>query len=193
MNTLIKILLLLILTSNVLMANEKNLDPIFFLENIIKECKPLIKEKKNEILEKKISEFTDFNEISLWVVGKSEWENTPKIKKDLFIVELKKIILKTYNRTIINYIDSEIEFYLQNDKEINFLKRIQVSSKIKKNDKIINVNYRLIKIENSWFIFDIIIEGVSILRSLKAQFSEMIKTIGLENTTEKMKSLNKKQ
>ncbi len=193
MNTLIKILLLLILTSNVLMANEKNLDPIFFLENIIKECKPLIKEKKNEILEKKISEFTDFNEISLWVVGKSEWENTPKIKKDLFIVELKKIILKTYNRTIINYIDSEIEFYLQNNKEINFLKRIQVSSKIKKNDKIINVNYRLIKIENSWFIFDIIIEGVSILRSLKAQFSEMIKTIGLENTIEKMKSLNKKQ
>ena len=71
-------------------------------------------------------------------------------------------------------------------------KRIQISSKIhKSNGQLIQVEYRLIADENGdWKVYDLIIEGISILKGFQAQFSNQIRQNGLRSVTEQIKQHN---
>lgn len=188
MKTLILTLILLI--ASVAYPNEEN--PSRLIEKIIEEIKPSILNKNNELLEKTMEKYIDFNEIAIWIIGKHTWLITDEKKKELFIHELKKLMLKTYSKTVYYYIDANVQFLTPNfnNTTITKQKRIQISSVMKKNNKDINISYRLIKNESSWLIFDIAIEGISILKSLKTQYSDIIKTKGLEHTIQKMKKIN---
>jgi len=171
-------------------AHSYSTDPILFLESIIKECRPKLTEKNNIFLDDKVTEYMDLNEMSMWIVGKNAWIKTKENYKNDFIHELKGIILKTYNKTVYNYVNSEISFSMPKNQNIDINKRIQISSIIKHNNMNININYKLIKNNNSWLIFDVVIEGISILKGLRSQFSDSIRIEGLTKTINKMKKIN---
>ncbi len=167
--------------------NALNEDPVVFLENILMEIKPSLMSRNDIYLEESMEKYLDFNEISLWIVGKKIWLSSLDIEKTEFINVLKLLMLKTYKKTVYYYIDSEIDF-LKPKLDTNLVqKRIQMFSVMKKNNKSITISYRLIKNDNSWLVFDIVIEGVSILKSLQTQYSDMIKFKGLNYASIKMK------
>ena len=61
---------------------------------------------------------------------------------------------------------------------------------MKKNNKNISIIYRLIKHNDTWLVFDVIIEGISILKSLKTQYSEIIRLYGLNEAITKIQIAN---
>jgi len=163
-------------------VRSENINPLTFIENIIDESKPALLKRDDNFLEKIMEKYIDFNEVALWIVGKKLWFNSNDFEKSKFISELKTLMLKTYSKTAYNYITYDIEFIKPNSFEENEFfknKRVQVSSVIKKNDRNINISYRLIKHSNSWLVFDVIIDGVSILKSLRVQYSDIARQQGL--------------
>lgn len=191
---MLKILIISLLFFNITLKAEVK-DPVIFLQEVINECKPILTKKNDNLIEQKITEYMDINEMSVCIIGKAIWDITDLEKKKLFIQEFKKLILKTYIKTAYHYIDSEMNFSISNKQNKNISitsKRIQLSSAVKKNNTIINIDYRLIKDKNSWLVYDIIIEGISILKSFRTQFSEFAKNNGIDKTIEKIKELNNK-
>ena len=55
----------------------------------------------------------------------------------------------------------------------------------------IKVNYTLAKNGDSWFVFDIIIEGVSLVTNYRSQFSSLIRKGGLDSLNKKLAKKNK--
>lgn len=183
--------IILIFFSSEIYSKQEN--PYSFIENIIEKTKPCIVNNENECLEKLMEMYLDINEVSVWISGKNIWLNSSEKIKLEFSKEIKKLILKTYIRTINYYIDSDVEFIKNknDDSEYNKTqKRIQVLSIMKKNGKNVYITYRLVKNNDSWLVFDVIIEGISILRSLQTQYSGLIKEKGLENVIQKIKIAN---
>ncbi len=186
------IIIILYLFLNLQITKAQVNDPIEFLTNIINESKNKLQNEGDCFIEKKIEKHIDFYEVSTLIVGYDVWKNMNNEEKKTFINEIKKLILKTYKKTVYMYVDSEIE--LEKPKQFNNeIKKIQIYSKIKKNNKIININYRLIKKDNSWFLFDVIIEGISMIKSFKSQFEESIKFYGITNTINKIHEINNKK
>ena len=181
--------LTLILILNI-KVHAQTMNPILFLEKIVEECRLKLNNENDSFLYNKITKYMDFHEMSNWIVGKTIWNETQDQEKNEFINELKLIIRKTYKKKIYNYAESKILFYISKDQNITINKRIQLSSIIKYKNNNININYTLIKHKYSWLIFDIVIEGISILKGLKAQFSDNIKQEGLNKTIKKMKNIN---
>lgn len=167
-------------------------NPTDFVQNIINECKPALKKENDSFLEETMEKYIDFNEIAIWITGKKIWINTEEYKKNNFIKELKQLMLKTYSKTVYYYVDADVEFINQKNRKIDTTNndRIQISSIMKKNNKNVNISYRLIKNNNSWLVFDVVIEGISILKSLKTQYSEIIRIHGLDEATRKIKLAN---
>jgi len=186
------VLLVIILLGISSYAHSEQEDPFIFLNNIIEKSKPVLQNKNNEYLEKTMEQYLDFDEIATWIVGKTIWGKSNTIDKEEFLDELKKLMLKTYSKTVYHYVDSDVSFITpkSNNKNFSTQKRIQISSIMKKNNKNVNISYRLIKNNDSWLVFDVIIEGISILKSLKNQYSDMIKTYGLNYVNKKMKELH---
>jgi len=188
MKRLILILILLLNTP----AYSIQEDPSTFLETVIETSRPALMQKNPVFLEETIEKYIDFNEIATWIAGKSIWTNSTDQQKVSFITELKHLMLKTYSKTVYHYVDADVTFITPKASEgdMRSKKRIQISSIMKKNNKNITISYRLIQHKDSWLVFDIMIEGISILKSLKTQYSEIIRIKGLDYATKKIKLSN---
>ncbi len=184
------IIILILLIFNFASANCKN--PADFIQTIINECKPALIKENNSFLEETMEKYIDFNEIAIWITGKNIWKESTDTQKNMFLKELKQLMLKTYSKTVYYYVDAEVEFITPKTKKQDEIltNRIQISSIMKKNNKNINIAYRLIRHNESWLVFDVVIEGISILKSLKNQYSEIVRLHGLEDATQKIKISN---
>jgi phospholipid transport system substrate-binding protein len=96
----------------------------------------------------------------------------------------------TYARSLLNYTDETIEFLpLRGSAEGR--DRLQVSSIIKGSSRgPMRLDYRLINDGGNWRVYDIIIEGVSLMQGYRAQFSEVAKQGGVNAVLEKMRKHN---
>lgn len=183
----IKIIVFFLLFLN-FQVYSKHENPYIFIEEIIEKTKPCLINSDNKCLEDLIESYLDLQEVSVWIVGKHIWFNAADDIKFEFLKEIKKLILRTYSSTISYYIDSDVVFMKnKNDLKYENKSRIQVSSIMKKNGKNVHIAYRLIKKNDSWLVFDVVMEGVSILKSLQTQYSAAIKENGIDYIIKKMK------
>lgn len=184
------LLIILLAFSSLTCAHSNN--PVNFIQKIINECKPALIKENAIFLEETMGKYIDFNEIATWIAGKNIWKDASEKQKIDFIKELKQLMLKTYSKTVYYYVDADVEFIAPKQKNFDNKQdiRIQLSSIMKKNNKNVTITYRLIKHNDSWLVFDVIIEGISILKSLKTQYSEIIRIYGLDDATKKLSIAN---
>lgn len=167
-------------------------NPIIFLEKVLEDIKPALINRDDSSLDSYIKKYVSFEEVSLWIAGKTVWYNLDSDKKKIFIDELINLMLKTYKNTIYYYIDFDIDFLKPkiDYNNSNYI-RIQIFSVMKKNNKNVTVSFKLIKFNESWLVFDIVIEGISILKSLQTQYSSLIRNYGIDYVIDKMRNVNK--
>lgn len=177
--------------------NNKQIDdPVQFLHSSIEQV--LTDLKKHHSTQKDINRIVDnlimpkvnFEEMCQWITGRSIWVKSSDKEKSEFTKELKTLLIKTYSSTLKNYTEEKIEFQNYNGNLNN--KRIQIKSTIIRSGKEnISVDYRLIATaEGSWKVYDLIIEGVSILQGFRAQFGDDVKMHGINFVINKIKEHN---
>ncbi|QQG46875.1 MAG: ABC transporter substrate-binding protein [Candidatus Azosocius agrarius] len=161
--------------------------------NIVNNNVSLNDNELNEVLGNYIISFIDFNEMCLLIIGKGTWKEIPINKQNDFINEFKKLVIKTYSTTLNKYIKSNVVFFEnKNDDKIKYERKIQIFSEIEhfNGGKNLHVDYRLIFHKNSWKLYDLIIEGVSILKGFQAQFSNDVKKNGIDYVINKIRQHN---
>jgi phospholipid transport system substrate-binding protein len=128
----------------------------------------------------------DFSEMARWVVGRNAWKSADNATQNAFVEEFKTMVVRSYARSLLEYTDQKIEF-LPLRGAIEGKQRIKVLSLIKENGKSpIHMDYHLIRAENNWKVYDIIVEGVSLMQGYRAQFAEDIRQGGLAAAIDRM-------
>lgn len=175
-------------------------DPVKMLENITNNVLHALKTRRNpsdlkglySLVDKYILPYADFDEMSQWVAGRKIWSKASVQTKEEFMDAFKVLVVRTYATALNSYTNEKVEFGKQ---KIDLNKeRIQITSQIVSTDKKkenIRVDYRLLKRDNKWYVYDIIIEGVSILQGFQAQFSNDIRKNGLEFVVKEIQQHNR--
>lgn len=175
-------------------------DPVKMLENITNNVLNALRNRKDpsdlkglySLVDKYILPYADFDEMSQWVAGRKVWSKASSQTKEQFMDAFKVLVVRTYATALNSYTNEKVEFGKQKF-DLN-KQRIQVTSQIVSTDKKkenIRVDYRLLKKENKWYVYDIIIEGVSILQGFQAQFSNDIRQNGLEFVVKEIQQHNR--
>ena len=118
------------------------------------------------------------------ILGKSIWiEMTPKQKTD-FIDAFKYRMTSTYMKSITAFDGEKIEFlpYVPGKKDRIAL----VKSKYLISAGNIDVNYRLIKNKDGWRVYDIIFEGISLMKNYRVDFREHVNKNGIDSLIESL-------
>jgi phospholipid transport system substrate-binding protein len=84
----------------------------------------------------------------------------------------KRLLENSYATKIENYQNEKINYVGEQVKG----KYALVKTQIVRNDGTIDVDYKLIKDEGKWMVYDFVIEEVSLIRNYRSQFSKIIKT-----------------
>ncbi|OKY76662.1 MAG: hypothetical protein BM485_00860 [Desulfobulbaceae bacterium DB1] len=99
------------------------------------------------------------------------WKERTEEQREQFILLFADVLETTYINKLKSYSNEEIVF----KKQIVNGDKAAVYSEILRKDQEIPIDYRLLKNSNEWRIYDIIIEGVSLVQNYRKQFDQIIK------------------
>ena len=147
------------------------------------------KQKIYQLAEEKILPSFDFERISRLVLGKA-WRKATDQQKKQFKAEFRSLLLRTYSIALSKYKDQGIEIKPMRMKPSDEIVTVKTEI-VQDGAQPIKVNYALAKNEDSWLVFDIVIEGVSLVTNYRSQFSSEIRKGGMDSLNQKLAKKNK--
>jgi phospholipid transport system substrate-binding protein len=113
----------------------------------------------------------DFKELSRRTLGR-EWKKMKAEQQKEFVELFRELLQGVYADRLLAYSDQKIIF----DKETMLKKgRAEVQSYLQTSDgKKIPLFYRLTDKSGSWKVYDVIIEGVSMVKNYRTQFKQIL-------------------
>lgn len=140
------------------------------------------------LAEEKILPNFNFVRVSRLVLGKNWTRATPE-QRDGFQKEFRTLLLRTYATALSKYKDQTIEFLPL--RMADGAKTASVKTKIiQDGGQPIAVGYSLARENDTWKVYDIVIEGVSLVTNYRGQFSQEVRQNGLDSLIEKLAAKN---
>ena len=148
------------------------------------------KEKLFELTEEKILPNFNFDKVSRLVLGKNWTKATPD-QKTAFQSEFKSLLLRTYATALSKYKNQTIEYAPLRMADGATSASVKTSI-VQSGGQPIAVNYTLEKqVDATWKVYDIVIEGVSLVTNYRGQFAQEIRQNGLDSLIKKLADKNK--
>ncbi len=145
--------------------------------------------RKKEIVEI-VTPIFDFPLMAKLALGRKFWPGLAKEKKErfteLFIKRLKESYLEKLTRY--TYTDEKVVY----NAPIQLNKKIHIPTTLISKDNKISMLYKLYKSEQNWKIYDIEIEGVSIITTYRSQFEQALRTGTIDDLLETLEESEKK-
>ena len=167
---------------------RKIADEVFEILKTDKDLKAGNKEKAYKITEEKILPYFDFDRISKLVLGKA-WPAATKDEQEAFKKEFRTMLVKTYGSALLKFKDQILNYkptrFQPSDEEV--LVKTEI---LKSGAPPLPIDYMLEKDGDSWKVFDIIIEGVSLVTNFRGQFGNEIKQNGIASLISKLAEKN---
>mgnify|MGYP006176098449 FL=1 len=164
--------------------------PDLFLKKSVREVAQFISENKETLendesfLQAKVDELIipklDIQLMSKIVLGKKIWLSINSYQKDKFILAFRGLMVRTYMKSLTAFDGEKIKFepYTKGKRP----DVAQVKSSYLLSEGSISVNYRLkMNKLNEWKVFDISIDGISLLRNYRSDFQNHIEINGINS------------
>ncbi len=131
----------------------------------------------------------DFIELSRRTLG-SNWKKFNPDQQQEFIKLYKDILEGAYMDKIMSYTNEKISF----QKEISLSEnKAEIQSYITSKNKETPVFYRVILKGNDWKVYDVVIEGVSLVKNYRTQFREILSNKSPEELLKSLRERGKKK
>lgn len=153
-------------------------------------------QKEPEFLESIINDYIlpymDFTAMAKLVLGQA-WKDAANEQREAFEEQFKALLVRTYAKSLREYSDQSIEFLPF--EESNQPDRLAlVKSKIKRSSGgDIPIDYKLrYKRSDNWKIYDISIEGISLVTNYRNSFAREITQQGIPHLIQSLEEQNRK-
>ena len=191
------LLLVFLLFSHVVVADveheagkllKRSVDKIF---TVLSDKELTIDQKKSNVIEITNPVFS-FSLMAKLSLGKVHWSQ--------FNAKQKAEFIDLYTKLFQNFYIEKLDFF--SNETIVFQpattmgkKKIQIQSALISKGTQYSMRYKMFKTGHGWKIYDIEVEGVSLLRSYRSQYHHFLKKGGIEGLLAKMREIkeNKKQ
>ena len=132
----------------------------------------------------------DFERMARLVLGK-HWRKASDEQKGRFVEQFREMLVRTYGVALLNYSGQEIKYLPM--RELGEATEATVSTEVRDNGAPpIPIDYRLYQTEDDWKVFDITIDGISLVSNYRSGFNSHVRRYGLDNLIAKLKERNEK-
>jgi phospholipid transport system substrate-binding protein len=119
------------------------------------------------------------------VLGRNAWNKATAAEKKEFTSVFTELVIRTYATPLAEYSGETISFSVQQQTNGHFAR---VNSMIKRtNGQNIPLSYALVSKEGTWKVYDLSVEGVSLLQSFRNQFSQVLQQADMRTLILQMK------
>ena len=188
----LSLFIVVLVTLNVANSSER---PDDFLKESVKEVSLLVSQNKDRFEQDEIFLRMKMNEVvmpklditlmSKIILGKKIWTQMENSQKDNFIDAFKYKMTSTYMKSITVFDGEKIEFlpYIPGKKDnLAFVKSKYIMA-----SGDIEVNYRLVRNNEGWKVYDIIFDGISLMKNYRTDFRQHVNKRGVESLIDNLR------
>ena len=131
----------------------------------------------------------DFRAMSQMVLAR-HWRKASDDQKERFVEAFRQLLIRTYGNSLAEYSGQRVEFKpMHSDPERG---RVTVAMRIHPNDgPSIPVEYKLYQRDDQpWKVFDVVVDGVSLVQNYRGSFGSEVKKKGLDALIERIEKRN---
>lgn len=130
----------------------------------------------------------DLPEMSRRVLPARVWQSASPAQRAQFQQEFTRLLIRTYASALSSYEDQVIKFYPVRAAGSH---TVQVNSQIQSSqNQPISVSYRLVNTGGGWKLYDMSVEGVSMLESFRSQFADILSQGSMESLLSRLSAHN---
>ena len=189
----ISLLLGFLMASNIAFSSET---PDGFLKDSVEEISQLVSKYKDKFesdedflrskMNSEVMPKLDIELMSKIILGKKIWTTLTENQKENFVESFKYRMTSTYMKSITAFDGEKVVFLPFNPGPKKNLAYVKSKYLIPGGD--IAVDYRLIKKANGWRVYDIIFDGISLMKNYRADFREHVKDKGIDSLITSLKN-----
>jgi len=142
-----------------------------------------------QLLEEKIAPHFDFERMTRLAVGRAWRQATPEQRAQL-IDQFHTLLVRSYSAaySAYNHIVVEVKpLKLQpSDEDV----QVRTQIKLPGGAPPVNVDYSMVKASSDWKVYDVTVDGVSLLATYRTTFAEEVNKGGIEGLIKSLETLN---
>ena len=142
-----------------------------------------------ELAEQKVLPHFDFERMTRLAVGRN-WSQTNPEQKAALIKEFRTLLVRTYSSSLAQYRDQAIEVRPSKvgaqDKDA-----VVKTAVIQRGGPQIPIDYSMEKAESGWKVFDVTIDGASLVTTYRGTFNDQIARGGIDGLVKLLQDRNR--
>jgi phospholipid transport system substrate-binding protein len=146
------------------------------------------RERAVKLAEQKILPHVDFEEATRLAVGRGWKEASPEQRKKL-IAEFRNMLVRTYSNAIGTYEGQTMKVLPSRVKPGEGEATVR-NQFIRPGGKPVLVDYAMRKTDSGWKIYDIVVEGVSLVLTYRSEFDAVVKQEGIDGLIKRLSQKN---
>lgn len=119
----------------------------------------------------------DFVRMGRWVLGK-HWRGASNEQRRRFVSEFRTLLVRTYSTALFEYTSQPLNFLSEQISESG--KVATVESEFELDGGSLDVDYKMHIRDGTWKVFDVNIDGISLITTYRASFNSEIRKAGLD-------------
>ena len=144
----------------------------------------------HEMIAENVMPCFDFERMARWTLGKY-WRNASMEQREEFVKEFRALLVRSYGRVLVDYADAEIVYlpFRMKDDET----QVKVNTELSRpHDSSVKITYNLHSTTSGWKVYDVVIEGVSLVTNYRSSFMSKVRQDGIDQLIYLLAANNKK-
>ena len=140
--------------------------------------------ERRAAVQKIAQEIFDFQETGKRSLGR-HWQSRTPAERTEFTQLFADLLEHAYISKIDQYSGENVKYVGESIEGDQATVRTKV---LDKDNRELQVDYRMLRSSDRWLIYDVLVEGVSLVANYRAQFDQIIRTSSYQQLVEKLKS-----
>jgi len=149
--------------------------------------KPDRVDERRQIIEKTIGDRFSWDEMAKRTLG-TQWAKLTDKQRQEFVDLFRTLLTNTYIDRIENYAGEQVQ-YLNERLQDGFA---EVRTKIASGKAEYPMDYRLLNKSGEWRVYDIVLDGVSLVANYRGQFNKILHSSGYDDLVQKLRTKSEK-
>ena len=146
------------------------------------------RQKAVKLAEEKILPYVDFEEATRLAVGRGWSQASPEQKKQL-VQEFRNMLVRTYSNAIGTYEGQTMKVLPSRVKPGDSEATVR-NQFMRPGAKPVLIDYSMRKAAQGWKIYDIVVEGVSLVLTYRSEFDAVVKQDGIDGLIKRLAQKN---
>lgn len=148
------------------------------------------KQKAVKVAEEKVLPYVDFEYATRLAVGRA-WRQASPEQRERVVSEFRNMLVRTYSNSIQAYQGQTLKVLPSRGKGDNGADEATVRTQfVRAGGQPLPIDFQMHKAGNDWKVYDIVVEGVSLVLTYRSEFDAIVKQRGIDGLIQALAKKN---